>query len=1403
MQRVLASFVLCAALIVVFVSASAHGDDAFELLGRELTEGVLPLVDRFCLDCHSSDSAKGDLDLERFANLAQVRRDPATWEKIIEMVGGGEMPPSRRPQPSPEERDRILRWARRYLDAEALASAGDPGRVAVRRLSNAEYTYTVEDLTGIDLEPAREFPADGAAGEGFTNAGDALAMSPALFSKYLGAAREIASHAVILPDGIRFSRGTTRRDWTDEILEEIRAIHREHADAEGRVDLDRYFSALIRHRDELSGDLDRVEEIARDEKIGATYLEILARMLVSGEPRSLLLDRVRSLWRAARIEDASLIAAVIRSWQDKLWSYRPVGHFGLVRPWQSSVDITLTSTELRARCEPSERDGEDVVFRLVARAAARETSRAEPSGADFVVWERPRFERSDRQPLLLRDLRPAAVALTAARKEALGRAPQYLDAIYDACDAKRELGREEISALASMSGLDPAILLAWVDYLGVASGPSGREPRIEKYLDGPVRNVAGSEWIRAWVVPGIADLSVASNASDGLARIPGALRPHRVAVHPRPERWIAAGWRSPITGAVHLASRAEDVHGECGNGISWSLELWRGSRRRVFRAGDVDRGASTPEVQIESVPIREGDLVALIISARDGDHTCDLTQIDLAIRELAGEERTWSLADDCASDLLAGNPHADRFGNERAWHFFTGSMEDRAETRDIPPGSFLDRWLDALDARDRAAATELAAKFSSFLDDSPENAPQADTELREKIHSLGGPLLSRVDLGTFRASAPAVVGAAKEDGGSTAGGPGADSSRYGLDPEAFGQRAGGPEVSSDSLLVPVPSTIVIRAPREIVEGSDLVVRGRLAASSTRGGPVQLFLECGAQATRDPASLVPGAPLVVAPGSAGEKLAHQAIEDFNDYFPRALFYPPIVPVDEVVTLVLFHREDEHLRRLMLDDAERDRLDRLWDELHYVSQDALTIVTGFEQLMEFATQDSDPKLFEPLRTPILERAAEFRRLLAETEPRHVEALLEIASRAYRRPLARDEAKGLRDLYGLLRTEGSTHEEAVRLVLARILASPAFLYRLEDRPPGTAPAPVSDWELATRLSYFLSSSMPDAELREEAARGHLHDPAVLVREVRRLLRDSRVRRLAVEFGCQWLHIRGFDEFDEKSERHFPEFAALRSSMYEEAVLFFTDLFQRDGRVLDLLDADYAFVDAPLASFYGLPLVEGSTWRRAEGVEELSRGGILGMAAVLARQAGASRTSPVLRGAFISETLLGEKLPRPPPGVPVLPEVAPEGLTERQLVEKHASDPACAKCHERIDPWGFALEGFNAIGRRREVDARGFPIDTRTTLPGGIAVEGLDGLRRVLVTEKRDVFLRQVSRKLLGYALGRAVTLSDRPLLDGIIALSDERDLRWSDLIETIVRSPQFQEIRGRDATGAVDRR
>ena len=1394
--------------------------DHFAGLADEFTGKTRPLMKQFCLECHSTAKQDGELDLERFAKLDDVRRGTKAWLKVVEMLDNGEMPPKDAKQLSVEQRKQLRSWVERYLNAEALANAGDPGPVVLRRLSNAEYTYTIRDLTGVDsLNPAGDFPVDGAAGEGFTNTGSALVMSPSMVTKYLDAAKEIASHAVLLPDGFRFSRDQTPSDWTNQTLADIRDFYRQFTDPRGgdkvnlqgivfdtneggRLPVEKYLLATLEEREALAKGSKSIATIAKEHGVNAKYLGGLWKELsldAGGEKTnsrpSYLMDGLRSRWRAAKPADAALLANEIALWQKALWRFTSVGHIGKLngpKAWTEPVSPLTSRQELKLKM-PTSADGKEVVLYLLASDAG------DGHEHDFVVWERPRLVAAGRPDLLLRDVRAITQELAARRERIFASTAKCLGA---AAEASSTPGTVDTVLLAQKHGVEAEALAAWLDYLGIgAGGPVKLGTSISRKME----SGAGYDFIKGWV--GDDALSVVANSSDQHVRIPGNMKPHGIAVHPTPTLSVAVGWRSPVAAALTISGSVQHAHPECGNGVAWSLELRRGNTRQRLATG-ISHGAKViPIGPLEKIAVQAQDVVSLVISPRDGNHSCDLTAIDLKLNDGTHE---WDMARDLSPDILAGNPHKDSHGNADVWNFYsepaTGSMGHV-----IPAGTLLARWQAAATAEEK---TKLAEDVQKLLQGGvaalPKDSP--DAQLHQQLTSLGGPLFSPSSLAvknsllpTTKASVPKPVSG--EEGSAVA--------MIGLDPSLFGKHPNGAGIEPASLCVQAPSVIEVRFPADLVAGAEFVVSGVLHAETGKEGSVQLQVLTTKPATASglqPTATVEtnangpwtsnnrgvshATPIIVMDGSESRKRIEASFEEFRNWFPAALCYTKIVPVDEVVTLTLFYREDDHLQRLMLDDAQKAKLDRLWNELHFVSQDALTLVDAYLQLMEYATQDADPKVFEPMRKPINDRAAAFRKELVNAAPKQIEALIQFAAQAYRRPLTDVEATELRDLYRKLREQELPHDEAFRFTLARVFIAPAFLYRLEKAPAGTAAAVVSDAELASRLSYFLWSSQPDSELRAAATSRRLHESNVLKAQAKRMLADARTRRLATEFACQWLHIYGFDTHDEKSEKHFPEFAALRSDMYEESILFFTDLFQKDGSVLDILDADHTFLNEKLAKHYGISGVTGPEWRRVESVKKASRGGILSLATTLAKQSGASRTSPILRGNWLSEVVLGEKLPKPPKNVPQLPDTVPEGLTERQLIERHSLDEACIKCHAKIDPFGFALENFDAIGRFRQKDAGGLTIDTRTTLPDGTPIEGLAGLREYLVKTRRDAFLRQFCRKLLGYSLGRSIQLSDEPLLIEMQQRLAKNGYRFSVAIEAIIESPQFREIRGRDA-------
>lgn len=1354
-------------------------------------KSVLPILNEFCNNCHSTEKHKGDLDLQRFRSFAEIRKEPEIWEHARDQMADGEMPPKDKPQPSPEQKATVMNWIAQALEEIGRENAGDPGPVVLRRLSNAEYTYTLRDLTGVpSLDPAHEFPVDGAAGEGFTNAGAALVMSPGLLTKYMDAAKEVVSHAVLLPDGIAFSDKTTRRDWTEEKLAAIRQFYAQYTEDSGgtavniqgiqletngggRLPLERYLRATIEEREALRSDPAAVDRVAQSRGLNAKYLRILWEALSDTKP-NIILDPVRREWAQARPDDTLAVTAAVARWQKALWRFTTVGHIGKrdgPPAWQVPVDPVAAKQEVRLKLPPAQ-DGYSVVYLSASDAG-------DGNAHDFALWENVRLTAPGRPDLLLRDVRRASAVLTESRRLALTSAERCLTA---ASEVQGPLDAAGVEALSARHGISPVVLAAWLNYLGIGAG----EAAVTGYMTQKLESASNYDFIKAWA--GADALSVVANSSAQAVRIPGNMKPHSVAMHPSPSLKVAAGWRSPLADKVRVTAKIQHAHPECGNGVAWSLELRRGHTRRVLDAGFTEGAKEIAPAPIEGLAVTPGDLISLILSPKDSNHSCDLTAVDLIITG-SMPDAAWDLAADVSPDLLSGNPHADRHGRSNIWHFYSEPDKGGEPARAIPAGSLLARWQEA-PPQDKAAA---AAAVQQLLQGAAPAGDSPDAVLYRQLTAGNGPLLAEV---RRRLLAESTRDAAEGDG---------------PDPALFGRHPDGTALDAASLCVQAPHVLEVRIPAELAEGCELVATAGLHPSAAAEGSVQMQILTAAPAG---SGLAAGAgsetgrkgtwsdgqlplqfesPVLTAEGSAARQRVLADMEAFRALFPAALCYTRIVPVDEVVTLTLFYREDHHLKRLMLDDAAAAALDRLWEEMHFISQDALTLVDAFEQLWQFATQDADPSAFEPMRAPIMQRAAAFRQQLQAAEPAHVKAVLDFAPLAWRRPLEPAETAALQALYQKLRAQELPHEEAVRMLLVRVLTAPAFLYKGEKAPSGAASAPVKAHELAVRLSYFLWASAPDAALRAAADSGRLTDPAELKAQVTRMMRDARIRRLATEFGCQWLHVRDIDTLDEKSERHFPTFTAVRSAMKEEAVLFFTDLFQQNRPVLSLLNADYTFVNAELAAHYVFAAVEPGTWQRVDQVQSKGRGGVLGFAATLARQSGASRTSPILRGNWFCETLLGERLPRPPKGVPTLPEEAPAGLTERQLIEKHSSDPNCAGCHARIDPFGYALEGFDAIGRFRTQDAAGLPVNTAVTLPNGTAFDGLDGLRHYLMGPRREQFLRQFCRKLLGYALGRSVLLSDKPLIDDMIRQLDGGNAGPAVLLELIVTSRQFREIRG----------
>jgi hypothetical protein len=418
-------------------------------------------------------------------------------------------------------------------------------------------------------------------------------------------------------------------------------------------------------------------------------------------------------------------------------------------------------------------------------------------------------------------------------------------------------------------------------------------------------------------------------------------------------------------------------------------------------------------------------------------------------------------------------------------------------------------------------------------------------------------------------------------------------------------------------------------------------------------------------------------------------------------------------------------------------------------------------------------------------------------AETEESQCakQVLSTLMRRAYRRPVSDSDVAKLMPFYETGRRD-STFDHGVQTALERLLVSPQFLYRIERDPADAAPAStyrISDLELASRLSFFLWSSIPDDELLNAAIAGKLKQPDVLEKQVRRMMADTRSESLVTNFAAQWLFLRDVEvkEPDLFLFREFDE--GLRKSFERETELFLDSILRENRSVKDLLTANYTFLNERLAEHYGIPNIRGSQFRRVTFPEGSQRGGLLGQGSVLTLTSYSTRTSPVLRGKYVLENLLASPPPPPPPNVPSLKtegNKSGEQLSLREAMVQHRAQPACANCHARMDPIGFAMENFDAVGRWRDQDA-GKPIDVSSKLADGTVVDGVAGVRNLVLRDPQR-FAGAVAEKLLMYATGRNVQYFDAPAIRRIVRNASANDYKFSDLVLGITQSVPFQTRR-----------
>jgi hypothetical protein len=463
------------------------------------------------------------------------------------------------------------------------------------------------------------------------------------------------------------------------------------------------------------------------------------------------------------------------------------------------------------------------------------------------------------------------------------------------------------------------------------------------------------------------------------------------------------------------------------------------------------------------------------------------------------------------------------------------------------------------------------------------------------------------------------------------------------------------------------------------------------------------------------------------------------------------------------------------------------DKLYQQIPGGGQDRVLKVSSFEVKGPFATTGISET---PSRKKVFSC---YPKSAAEEGPCAREIINTLASTAFRRPLSDAEKAKFFGFYEQGRKADNKFESGVRLALTSILASPYFLYRAEPAPQDAKPGSIfaiSDQEFASRLSFFLWSSVPDEELRKVAASGKLREPEVLRAQVKRMLADPRSETLASSFAFQWLNLAKLDEIDPDANI-FPYAGDPRSDFRTELRMFIDSVFREDRSVLDLLGANYTYLNERLALHYGIRNVRGDQWRRVE-LADTRRWGLLGKGGVLMLTAYPNRTSPVLRGAWVLERITGTPPASPPPNVEALKDTKPgeKPKTLKAQMAVHREKPSCFSCHSVMDPLGFALEGFDAVGKWREKDRlAGEPIDATGELPDGSKLNGPDDLRNALLANP-DQFVQTLTEKLMTYGLGRLVEYHDMPTVRAIVREAAKDNYKFSSIVMQIVQSDPFQK-------------
>ncbi|MDA1016615.1 MAG: DUF1592 domain-containing protein [Planctomycetota bacterium] len=1090
---------------VILFPCALQADDAFQIQ-------VVPFMKEYCVQCHNRKTSEGELDLTRYTSSEMLGEHFRQWEHVVTFLKKEEMPPADAKQPSAKLRADMLKTIEDLLQTEGRKLAGDPGIVLPRRLTNAEYNYTIRDLTGVDIQPANSFPVDPASGEGFNNTGEALTMSPSLFKKYYAAAEHVADHVLVQPSGWQFAPYSvvTYADQKKFYEGAIIRFYEQH-----NVDFEKYLTAAwtYQHR--------------------------------SGDSRT----RTIELWATQHGLSPKYLA--------RLWN----------------------------------------------------TLQADSDDQFYLGWLRQR---------------------------------------WNALPAKDTAN--DIRALAS-----------------------------------EIRRIS-----RMLCLPETA--AIVSNAGN-----------------------------PPI---VHTERRKKTA----GERDTFNESLLRDSQQIHVELRGLDQRPSV-------------SLFIHVAAPNGGNGFVTLSELNFSTQP-------------------------------------SGSYKSNDKKRNTP--------------------------FEEVL----------------KLHAADQ--LQRLN---------------------------------------FGKHPLGADVAADSLVLASPSFLEIKLPSKAFGKEKRIffhAKASLDRKHGKQGLVQVTLFDHQPSPVELAKRVANAanpsdimPLVDPEHPIANKL-RKSCREFCALFPNRFLY-----VDDTRGLSAgfhliegFFRDDQPLCKLVLDDKQNQELNRLWGELYFGTGIAEKLLRGFvfferseRNFMKHrdfdAIKEEDPKLvedetlsrfrdiylarsnvkvtgkeleshpiyvfFETIRTGLKKQAANSKR----AAPIYLRQLEEFARRAYRRPLTDRELTELRTFFDETRQQPEFGvEQAVRASIVRVLVSPHFCYRMDPLPTGDSVKPLPDNSLASRLSYFLWSSMPDAELLALANAGKLQDVETLTKQTRRMLQDPKVSEFALEFFGQWLGYRDFLQQESVNRQLFPDFDdALKQAMFDEPTRVITHLIQQDLPVTDLLSSDATLVNRRLAKHYGVPFngppgkSQADEWARIGGMRQRGRGGLLGMAVFLTKYSQPERTSPVKRGFWVFHKVLGQHIPAPPADVAVLPakETDTNGMTIRQLLKLHTDNAKCARCHQRFDPIGLSMEGFDPIGRSRAKDLAGRAVDNLVHLPTGSDAHGVPEFSEYLATQRRDEFINTLCRRFLGYALGRSLLVSDQSLLERMQTQLKQNDYCFSALFETVVLSPQFRNQRCRDFSTA----